>query len=63
MFDKVSKTGTKLDPLTFLPYVTVEVTRCPVPSLLLATHGNSGITLVLWRTAAPIAVRVLADFA
>ena len=35
-------------------------TRCPVPALLLVTHGNSGITLVLRRKAAPTAPPVSA---
>jgi hypothetical protein len=60
MCDKVSKTSTILAPLTFLPSVIVEATLCPVPALLLVTHGNSGITLVLWRKAAPIVLPVLA---
>jgi hypothetical protein len=63
MCDKVSKTGTILAPLTFLPSVIVEVTLCPVPALLLVTQWNSGITLVLWRKAAPTALPVLAQFA
>jgi hypothetical protein len=41
----------------------VEVARRPVPTLSLVTYGNLGRINVLWRKEAPIAVRVLAEFA